>query len=225
MRTLHVSAPLPVPAAACIVLLAGAYQEPEDFLRAGFDCAIRERALNVELVLVAPELQHVADRSWLAELPGQVLQPLRAGTAALWLGGISLGAFMALRCAAGHPQLADGLCLIAPYLGSRILGAEIAAQGGLSAWRAGPLAEDDDERQVWRYLQSLSPPPPELYLGLGREDRFGDTQGLLARALPAALTVQRPGGHDWPVWRQLWDNFLDRHAARYAAQEAPSRPA
>jgi pimeloyl-ACP methyl ester carboxylesterase len=223
MRALHVPALPRARGTARIVLLAGAYQEPEDFLRAGFDRAIRERALEVELVLVAPELQHVADRGWLVELPARVLQPLRAATGALWLGGISLGAFMALRCAADHPRLADGLCLIAPYLGNRMVAAEIAAQGGLSAWQAGPLAEDDDERQVWRYLQALSPPPPELYLGLGREDRFGDTQGLLARALPASMTAQRPGGHDWPVWRQLWDNFLDRYAAGQAAPETPSR--
>lgn len=225
MRSLHIEAPLPSAAAACIVLLAGAYHQPEDFLRAGFERAIGERRLALELVLVAPGLRHVGDRSWLAELPDRVLRPVRAAGRPLWLGGISLGGFMALRCAAQYPQLIDGLCLIAPYLGNRIVASEIIAQGGLATWRAGALAEDDDERVVWRYLQRLGTPPPALYLGLGREDRFADTQGLLAHALPAALSAIRPGGHDWPVWRELWDNFLDRYAAGQAGAPAAPGPA
>ncbi len=224
MRTLHIGAPPPAGTAACIVLLPGAHHQPEDFLRAGFDRAIGERRLALELVLVAPGLHHVADRSWLGELPERVLRPVRAAGRPLWLGGISLGGFMALRCAAQHPELVDGLCLIAPYLGSRIVAAEIAAQGGLGTWRAGAPAEDDDERVVWRYLQRLGTPPPALYLGLGREDRFADTQRLLAHALPGVMSAIQPGGHDWAVWRELWDNFLDRYAAGQAGREAPSRP-
>ncbi len=213
MRTLRIGAPQPDSRAACMVLLPGAWQEPEDFVRAGFDRAIAVRSLAIELVLVAPELRHLADRDWLAELAVQVLQPARAAGRALWLGGISLGGFMALCCAARHPALADGLCLIAPYLGNRLVAAEIAAQGGLRTWSSGDPGADDDERLVWRYLQRLGAPPPVLYLGLGRDDRFAATHRLLAQALPAANTQEVPGGHDWPVWRQLWDNFLDRYAA------------
>jgi len=213
MRALRIPAPQHAGARACVVLLPGAFHEPEDFLRAGFDRAIHERGLAIELILVDPGLRHLTDRDWLGELPEQVLQPARATGCPLWLGGVSLGGFMALRCAAGHPGLADGLCLIAPYLGNRIMAAEVAAQGGLAAWRPGACAEQDDERVVWRYLQGLGAAPPALYLGLGSQDRLGATQGLLARALPAAVIQTLPGGHDWPVWRLLWDNFLDRYAS------------
>jgi pimeloyl-ACP methyl ester carboxylesterase len=219
MRTLRIAAPRPDPRAACIVLLPGAWQEPEDFLRAGFDRAIAQRALALELVLVAPELRHLADRDWLGELHGGVIQPARAAGRALWIGGISLGGFMALRCAARYPGVADGLCLIAPYLGNRLVAAEVAEQGGLRSWKAGDPGEDDDERLVWRYLQGLGAPPPAVFLGLGSDDRFAAVHRLLAEALPAASTRILPGGHDWPVWRQLWDNFLDRYAA---AQVPPS---
>jgi pimeloyl-ACP methyl ester carboxylesterase len=213
MRALRIASPQSAAATACVVLLPGAYHAPEDFLSAGFDRAIRERGLGIELILVDPGLRHIADRDWLGELPDRVLHPVRAGRCPLWLGGISLGGFMALRCAADHPRLADGLCLIAPYLGDRIMAAEVAAQGGLAGWRPGACAEEDDQRVVWRYLQGVAAAPPALYLGLGSEDRLGATQGLLARALPSAVIHTLPGGHDWPVWRLLWDNFLDRYAA------------
>ncbi len=118
---------------------------------------------------------------------------------------------MALRFAAEDADGLDGLCLLAPYLGSRIVAAEVAAQG-LAQWRVGALDENDDERRVWRFVQRLSTMvgAPRVFLGLGSEDRFADTQRLLSAALPPDSTVTLAGGHDWPVWRALWDRFLDR---------------
>ena len=118
---------------------------------------------------------------------------------------------MALRFAAESHAGIDGLCLLAPYLGSRIIAAEVAACASLADWQPGELAEDDDDRRVWRLVQRLrAAGAPRVFLGYGSEDRFADTQQLLARALPAASTRVIPGGHDWPVWRTLWDNFLDQ---------------
>ncbi|MEY3295430.1 MAG: hypothetical protein RLZZ451_1478, partial [Pseudomonadota bacterium] len=34
---------------------------------------------------------------------------------------------------------------------------------------------------------------------------------LLSPLLPADHVATRPGGHDWPVWRALWDDWLARH--------------
>jgi hypothetical protein len=201
-----------------IVLLPGAYHALQEFIGAGFDQALRDRNLSAELILAAPELAHLNDRSWLAQLHEQVIAPARArGDGELWLGGISLGGFMALRFAAEGTHALDGLCLLAPYLGSRIVAAEIAARGKLSAWTPlAALADDDDDRRIWRYVQGLPtmPAAPRVYLGLGSEDRFADTQRLLAGALPPRCTRVIPGGHDWPVWRALWDSFLDRMALR-----------
>ena len=77
------------------------------------------------------------------------------------------------RCAARRlsPQGLAGLCLFAPYLGSHIIISEVA-QAGIRAWRAGDLADDDDERRVWRFLQRREAATLPLHLGLGREDRF-----------------------------------------------------
>lgn len=198
----------------CIVLLPGALQVLDDFLRAGFDRALRQRQLPFELLLAAPAPAHLGDRSWIEALRQEVIEPQRQARRRLWLGGISLGAFRALRFAAEFPRGIDGLCLLAPYLGSRIVAAEVARCASLEEWQPGTLAADDDERRVWAYVRDLSPPPPEVFLGLGADDRFADTQRLLARALPASSRVEVDGGHDWSVWQQLWEMFLDRQELR-----------
>ena len=202
-------------AAVRIVLLPGAYHALGQFRSAGFDQALRERQLPIELILAQPALEHLNDRRWLGELRREIIAPARARGGRLWLGGISLGGFMALRFAAEGADGLDGLCLLAPYLGSRIVAAEVAAQG-LANFRTGTLDEDDDERRVWRFVQRLPTMAgaPSVFLGLGSADRFADTQRLLAAALPAASTQVQDGGHDWPVWRALWDRFLDQFDGR-----------
>jgi pimeloyl-ACP methyl ester carboxylesterase len=197
-----------------VVLMPGAYHTIEQFERAGFDQAVRARNLGVELILATPELAYLTDRRWIAALHDEIVQPASADQRVpLWLGGVSLGGFMALRFAAQYPASIAGLCLLAPYLGSRIIAAEIAAHADMASWHSGELDEDDDERRMWRYTTRLrhSMTPTRVYLGFGGSDRFADTQQLLAAALPTAHTTTRvvAGGHDWPVWRTLWDQFLD----------------
>jgi len=198
-----------------IVLLPGAYHGVDEFIAAGFDQALRARRPDLELILAAPELTHLNDPSWLAQLHAEVIAPARARGGELWLGGISLGGFMALRFAAEGTQPLDGLCLLAPYLGSRIVAAEIAAHADLASWTPpAELADDDDDRRIWRFVRGLPrmARAPRIFLGYGRDDRFADTQQRLAAALPAASTHVIAGGHDWPVWRALWDSFLEQLA-------------
>jgi pimeloyl-ACP methyl ester carboxylesterase len=221
MRTLRIVPPLPVGIAGCIVLLPAARQRLEDFIDAGFDRALHARVAGFELVLVDPEPAHLNDRSWMGRLRDEIVLPAHAAGRPLWLGGISLGAFMALRFAAAMPQPVGGLCLIAPYLGSRIVAADIARHADLQSWTPGELSEEDDERIVWRYVRGLHTPPPQVFLGLGRQDRFSDTQQLLARSLPPECRLTLDGGHEWPVWRRLWDNFLERHLMRGAQSTGP----
>jgi len=211
MRTQLIACGSPDAQAARIVLLPGAYDQPGQFIEAGFDRALWERGICAELVLVAPELAHLNDRSWLPRLRSEVIAPARARCrGALWLGGISLGGFMALRCAAEAPEGLDGLCLLAPYLGSRIVADEVAGHQDLASWQPGALTEDDDERRIWRFAQGLrAASAPRVFLGFGSDDRFADSQRLLSRALPAGSTRVIAGGHEWPVWRRLWDQFLD----------------
>ena len=200
-------------AARRVLLLPPAYARPGDFLREGFADAVRARALEVDLVAVGLRLRSVSDRSVLTQLTQLVAAARAAGCTQVWLAGISLGAYIALLYAEREPRAVDGLCLFAPYLGSHIVTQEIERAGGVAAWQPAEVAAEDEERRLWRFIKTHAPGEPPIHLGLGREDRFGARHRLLAAALPAAHVDLVPGGHEWPVWRRLWENFLD---ARFA---------
>lgn len=194
-----------------VLLLPAAYTGPEDFVREGFVRAVRERGLALDLMFVELSLQHLTDRTVLRRLRHELVLPSRAaGCRTLWLGGLSLGGFVALAYAERYPQEIDGLCLFAPYLGNRIITGEIERTGGLQQWMPGELAEEDDERRIWRYVKGQSERKVPLHLGFGSEDRFADGHRLMAAALAPASVDSVSGEHDWPTWRRLWENFLDR---------------
>ncbi len=193
-----------------MVWLPGAYHSPRVFLQAGFDARARARGLPLDLEFVDIKLEHLGDRGVLERLRRDVVAPARAqGCRSIWLAGISLGGFLALDFAAAHPDLWDGLCVLAPYLGNRMLIAEIAAAPGLKAWQPGPLAQSDEERRIWRFIQAQRTEPRPVYLGYGRDDRFAPAHRLMAEALPPHAVNVVAGGHDWHTWSILWEQFLD----------------
>jgi pimeloyl-ACP methyl ester carboxylesterase len=196
-----------------MIWLPGAFQRPQDFLDAGFDAAVRKRHLAVDLQFVQVELEHVGDRRVIENLAREVVAPARAaGCRSIWLAGISLGGFFALDYAATQAGGCEGLCLLAPYLGSRQLIAEIAAAPNLDAWDAGPLAESDEERRIWRFIRDRrseqGPESMPLYLGYGSGDRFARGHGLMAGALAPGWVDAAAGAHDWATWHSLWERFL-----------------
>jgi pimeloyl-ACP methyl ester carboxylesterase len=192
-----------------MVWLPGAYQTAQDFLAAGFAEAARRRQAVLDLVFVDMEFASLGDRAALRLLRADIVQPARAAGVAIWLGGISLGGLIALDYAASYPGEIDGLCLLAPYLGNRILITEIARAPGLKAWQPGELAETCEERRIWRYIKSRGTDSRPLYLGFGRQDRFSAAHELLAATLPADSVDVIDGGHEWPTWVRLWENFLE----------------
>jgi pimeloyl-ACP methyl ester carboxylesterase len=164
----------------------------------------------------------LGDTAALLRLRDELVLPARNMGVSLWLAGISLGGMIALDYAATYPNDLDGLFLLSPYLGNRMLIAEIAAAPELGSWQPGPLADSDAERRIWRYLQpradhawpqsqSQSRPQsrPRLHLGFGRDDRFSAAHRLLAQSMPADSVATVDGGHDWPTWTRLWEIFLD----------------
>ncbi|MGO9803366.1 MAG: alpha/beta hydrolase [Steroidobacteraceae bacterium] len=200
-----------------VLLLPPAYSQPEDFLREGFAEAVRARGLDLDLALIELRLQSVTDRSVLEELARLIVAARTAGCLTVWLGGISLGAYIALACAERHCREVDGLCLFAPYLGSHIVTQEIERAGGVGGWEPGELSEEDEERRIWRFIKREARGPLPIHLGLGREDRFGVRHRTLAAALDARNVDVVAGGHEWPVWRTLWERFLDARIQRQSA--------
>jgi pimeloyl-ACP methyl ester carboxylesterase len=188
-----------------IVMLTPAYACAQDFIEAGFARAVRARGLAIDLTFAEIAAAHLTDDSLTARV-WALVTPRPAATR-VWLGGISLGGYLALGAAQVNPGALAGLCLLAPYLGSHLVTDEVARQG-LAAWQPAALAADDDERRIWRFLQSR-PPGLAIHLGLGREDRFALRHRVLADALPASEVDTVEGGHDWLTWHRLWENFLD----------------
>ncbi len=199
-------------APALAILLPGALDHPEDFVRAGFVEAVRRRALPLDLALVDPELEFIgetADGSALQRLHESVMLPAARQYRQIWLVGISIGGFIAISYADRYPELVSGLCLLAPYPGNRIITGEIAAAGGLKKWLPQSVDEQDTERRMWQWLQRRDP-AIEIHLGYGLDDRFAAGHRLMAEALAPHRVDTTAGGHDWPAWLQLWQNFLDR---------------
>jgi pimeloyl-ACP methyl ester carboxylesterase len=197
-----------------LVMLPGAYQTLEEFAAQGFAEALQRRGIAADIAFVDVEFANLTDRSALALLQQRVIEPARsAGCCSLWLGGISLGGYIALQYAAErtHERNAgvDGLCLLAPYLGNRMVIAEIDRAGGLEAWRAQKLAPIEEERRIWRFIGTLRESRLNCHLGYGRADRFAAAHALMATALPSCDVDVVAGGHDWPTWLRLWENFLD----------------
>jgi len=200
-----------------VMMLSAAFTEPSDFVQNGFARAVGERSLNVDLIFAGFRLEHLIDNSVFERLRAEIIVPAQAPGCRLWLGGISLGAYIALGCARRHGQELAGLCLLAPYLGSHLITGEIERAQGVEGWRAAGHDPEDEDRRIWEFIRTLRTRPLTVHVGLGREDRFGRRQRLLAAALPPSSVDIVPGGHDWPTWRALWDRFLD---ARLASEGA-----
>lgn len=192
-----------------MIWLPGAFNSPRDFADAGFAAAAERRGLPLQLTFVDLTFEHLQDRSALQRLRAEAVLPARDAGESVWLAGISLGGMLALEYAARHGEDIDGVYLMAPYLGNRMLTREIMQAPGLAAWDAGELAETDEERRIWRYIKSRGPDAVPLHLGFGKHDRFAAAQRLLAAALPENAVHEIEGGHDWRTWSALWDNFLD----------------
>lgn len=195
-----------------LVLLPGANMTPSEMLDEGMVAALRQRRLAVDVVVAGAGLEYVYDGSVLTRLHTDVIAPYRAaGYTRIWLAGISLGGFVAMGYAMRHPGQVEGIVALAPYLGRRPLVQEIAAAGGPTHWRQSQVPRPDDvDQQLWRWIAQRPPEAPALHLGYGTEDRFAQGHRLLAQTLPADRVQAVPGGHDWPPWRQLWTDWLDR---------------
>lgn len=195
-----------------LVLLPPSLSSIDDFYEQGFVDAVRQRQLPVDLLLADVTAQHVVDNTVVCTLLAQVLQPARtAGYRAIWLAGISMGAFAALHCAAHHADQLAGLYLLAPYPGTGDVLAEIRAAGGAARWCQYPCSAQD-ERAWWQWLgrESLKAQwTTPVYFGTGTSDRFLNGQRLLADLLPEARVRMLPGRHQWPTWKALWGDWLD----------------
>jgi pimeloyl-ACP methyl ester carboxylesterase len=228
MPLLRQPGPGPARAETLVVMLPGAYSLPQEFVDEGYVRALRAGAgagARADVWIADAHLGYFNDRSVLRRLRDDVIAPARAqGYKRLWLVGISLGGFGALAYASAHgrdPNTGvDGVLAVAPYVGSRRLQGEMIAAGGPEAWADAQPANapdpsqatspDEGERALWRWLARPPAGAPPVYLGYGTDDRLADGHRLLAGVLSPTRVSTVPGGHDWPPWLALWQQWLQR---------------
>ena len=200
------------PSETLLVLLPPSLSSIDDLCEQGFVEAVRKRHLPLDLLLADATGQHVIDNTVVTALHEEVIKPARTkGYSAIWLVGISLGAFSALHYAAHHGDHLAGIYLLAPYPGTGDVIAEIRAAGGAATWyQQQPSAQDERIWWQWVARQSLQAKwTPPVYFGTGNTDRFLSGQRLRSDLLPEERVRLLAGGHHWPTWKTLWEDWLD----------------
>jgi pimeloyl-ACP methyl ester carboxylesterase len=206
------------PPKTLIVMLPGAYTAPEEFERQGFVAAVRREGIAADILMADAHVGYFENRSIVERLSEDVLLPSRAyGYARIWLVGISNGGAAAILTTDRFPKVADGIVLLAPYLGTRTIAQQVRGKGGLQHWEPPvPFDSGDGDLVMWRWLKQqvgdagAAPAPgrPELYLGYGNSDEFVFNHRTLAAAMPSSHVVDTGGSHDWATWKILWDRML-----------------
>ncbi len=243
----------PDPDCCLFVILPGYGGDPMDFVDRGFAREL-ERNVDEDQILVDAHLGYYVEQTILERLEEDVIEPARArGYRRVWLVGFSMGALGALGYGATHADEVEGIILISPWLGLGFLPGgvegEIESSGGLAAWRAalgddpelnGNAHLDPDGSQdaffhlIWAW--AADPRRPDgthvpIYVGYGRQERWANSQRLLADSVPERRRLVGGGVHTWGVfydlWRGfLWEGFLQRSCGRAPAPavEGSGRP-
>ncbi len=197
-------------ASALLVLLPGALMTPQQMVDAGVLAAVFSRKLALDVTL--PDLHALAcdNLETLQELETQLLAPAREQYDDVWLGGISRGGHLALSYLAADSGPVSGMCLLAPYAGSRITSNHIERAGGLTIWQPTSEQLQDPEFRLWNWLKNPAW-PRHVFMGYGIDDRFADGMQRLASCMAGAQLHTVAGAHDWAAWLPLWERFLDQH--------------
>ncbi|OIR11694.1 alpha/beta hydrolase family protein [mine drainage metagenome] len=197
-----------------LIMLPGARHTPQNLRENGFIQALRERNLPVDVLALDAHADLYLDRADIEQLLHQTLDAACLhGYRRIWLFGISLGGSGAMICATQRTAEIEGLFLLAPFLGTRGIVAEVEAAGGLADWRPGEIGNRDHERALLEQIRCSpigSDEFPAVYLGFGREDRYRGASMLLLKRISPQYVVTRTGGHDWETWKGLWNMMLDK---------------
>lgn len=213
------------PARCLVLLLPGAGDDASTFRNEGFSAEIKRSGASVDIIAADATLGYYYRGIVVERLAADVLGPLRGRYEQVWMMGVSMGGFGSLHYAQQHADQVDAVAVFAPYLGARRLGVEIRDAGGLARWTPdapAPITKKNYQRQLWSWLQRVTSGAqkgPTLYIGYGDDDRLAPQDALLAAALPPSHVFHAKGGHDWPVWRELLQQFLQR--SQFTARCAP----
>ncbi|MDR2839516.1 MAG: hypothetical protein LBV49_13260 [Azonexus sp.] len=196
-------------ASTVLLMLPGAGMRGADYRANGFIAAAHERGFIADVALTdIPAENYLA-----ADFPQQAAAIWASieHYQTIWLLGISLGAYAALRLMQSYPGRISGAALLAPFLAPRGVVAGVRRMGGLDQWSPGSLACHAADEALFGWLKenfARSAPPVDIYLGWGEQDRYAEAAKLLAARLKPERIFHRQGDHDWPTWKLLWQDML-----------------
>jgi pimeloyl-ACP methyl ester carboxylesterase len=191
-----------------IIMLPGRGDRAISFRTAGFLAPIE--GSDFDVIAVDAHFGYYKERSLVSRLHEDVVVPAKEnGYENIWLLGISMGGMGALLYAEQHPDIVDGVILLAPYLGDPGLAREIEDAGGLASWSAEESSFMDHEVAVWDWLKNsrIEQDPVPVYLGYGNSDRFAGNYGALKGKVEGLRIYTEDGGHRWTTWFELWSRI------------------
>lgn len=206
------------PSKTLIVFLPGSQEVPQDIVNEGFVAQVRARNIDADVMVIDSHIGYFVRRIFDVRIHNDIIEPARKkGYESIWLAGISLGGFGSLMYAFTYPGEIDGIIAIAPYIASDAVLDEVIAAGGLTRWTPRePLGADDYQRALLKWLkgydgrQNAAEKRPKLYIGYGDRDGLPRFEKIMGTMLPPEQMLAAPGGHDWPPWRRMWADALDR---------------
>jgi hypothetical protein len=198
-----------------IVFLPGAQEVPQDIVSEGFVEQVRARNIDADVMVIDSHIGYFLRRNFDVRIRSDIIEPARQkGYQSIWLAGISLGGFGSLMYPFIYPNEIDGVIAMAPFIASNSVLEEVIADGGLAKWRPQePLEKDDYQRALLKWLKGYGDAKekrPKLYIGYGSKDGLPQFEKVMGDILPREQRLAAPGGHDWPPWKQMWGDALDR---------------
>lgn len=191
-------------------MLPGKGDAGESYAENGVVQRLQAAAPAVEVVTVDAHYGYYRERNLLPRLDEDVLSALRdQGIETIWLVGTSMGGVGSLLMAQEHPELVDGIILVAPYVGRKDTLKSVEEAGGLAAWQP-PEDQSNWDVSLWAWLKGYSDDEarPPIYLAYGEQDGGAEAHELIADVLPEGQVFTMEGGHGWKVWNPLWDEML-----------------
>jgi pimeloyl-ACP methyl ester carboxylesterase len=198
------------PPSCAAVMLPGKGDTGESYSQNKVVERLQARQRDIEIVTVDAHFGYYRERNLLPRLEEDVLSSLRArGIETIWLVGTSMGGIGALLMAQEHPELVDGIILVAPYLGRKNTLKSVEEAGGLAAWQP-PEDQSEWDVSLWAWLKGYTNGErrPPIYLAYGEQDGGAEAYELIAYVLPTGHVFTMEGGHGWKVWNPLWDEML-----------------
>jgi pimeloyl-ACP methyl ester carboxylesterase len=196
-----------------LIMLPGVGIQAGDFAAKGFVKPVLDDPDPIDVIAAGPALDLYLDGTIAEAIQRVIIGPAKMDAhTRIWMLGLSLGGMGALLHARHFAQEVEGIILLAPFLGTPGIVAQIGAAGGFASWNPEPVPQSDYERQSLAWLKSHlegGRRQPALYLGYGRTDRFVESHVMLADLLPPERVVVTDGQHDWDTWGRLWGKLLE----------------